>query len=352
MLLATLAATTTFVTAQDTKSTDRYSPALIQQLNTHDGKVARITSTELVMKNSKGEEHLHSLSEKTRVTLDGKECAAIELKPGTRIRVTTNAGKSSEATWIEGINDNNAFANYVQDGEIATIAGDKLVINCSKSHQTFTRTLSPEIVVTCDGKRCKTSSLTKGQIVRVTSDQNDPYTAMRIESLTDNSEFAHTHLDGKIVRIDNENIVFTIRTSEEESTLKLQKDIPVSCDGKPAKVTDLLPGMLVRISTDVEAPKIAVKIEGLKTHPGFKTNQNDGRVINVMEHQLLMANMDSGNEHTMTFMNDVEVTCDGEICQVSDIQKGMRIRVISTCQDPHAAIKIEAIDKNREFSTF
>ena len=78
--------------------------------HTHDGTVVSSSSSKLVMKNSDGKEHSHTVSSDTKVTCDGKVCKASELKAGTKIRVTTKTTDEGAATCIEAIDKNGDFA--------------------------------------------------------------------------------------------------------------------------------------------------------------------------------------------------------------------------------------------------
>jgi predicted DNA-binding antitoxin AbrB/MazE fold protein len=80
--------------------------------NTHDGKVVSITNDTLVMTASQdGKEHSHTFGRDATLTLDGKACKAVDLKAGTRIRVTTRGADQKVATKIEGIDQNDDFAS-------------------------------------------------------------------------------------------------------------------------------------------------------------------------------------------------------------------------------------------------
>jgi hypothetical protein len=77
----------------------------------HDGKVVSITGNELVMTSKNGQEHSHTLTADAKLTLDGKTCNADDLKPGTRIRVTTEGSDKSVANRVEGLDKNLDFAS-------------------------------------------------------------------------------------------------------------------------------------------------------------------------------------------------------------------------------------------------
>ena len=76
----------------------------------HDGKVVSITGDKLVMTSMEGHEHSHTLTADAKMTLDGKACKAADLKPGTRIRVTTQGADKSFVNRIEGLDKNPEFA--------------------------------------------------------------------------------------------------------------------------------------------------------------------------------------------------------------------------------------------------
>ncbi len=77
----------------------------------HDGNVVSITGNKLVMTSKEGQEHSHTLTADAELTLDGKACNADDLKPGTRIRVTTQGADKSVANRVEGLDKHPDFAS-------------------------------------------------------------------------------------------------------------------------------------------------------------------------------------------------------------------------------------------------
>lgn len=76
----------------------------------HDGITVTINGDKLVMTNMEGvEEHSYTLAGDIKVTCDGKVCKATDLKPGMRIRVTTDSGEPHSATRIEALDNNRDF---------------------------------------------------------------------------------------------------------------------------------------------------------------------------------------------------------------------------------------------------
>ena len=78
--------------------------------SSHDGKVVSITGNKLVMTNMEGkEEHTCTLSADAKVTCDGKLCKASDLKPGMRIRLTSERTDAHAVTQIEALDQNPDF---------------------------------------------------------------------------------------------------------------------------------------------------------------------------------------------------------------------------------------------------
>lgn len=78
---------------------------------THEGTVISITSDKLVMTSKEGAEHSHALTADAKLTLDGKACKAIDLKPGTKIRVTLQSNAPHAAIRVEAIDKNLGFVS-------------------------------------------------------------------------------------------------------------------------------------------------------------------------------------------------------------------------------------------------
>jgi uncharacterized protein YdeI (BOF family) len=78
--------------------------------SSHDGKVVSVAGNKLVMTNLEGNgEHTCALTADAKVTCDGKLCKASDLKPGMRIRVTSENAGAHAATQIEALNKNPDF---------------------------------------------------------------------------------------------------------------------------------------------------------------------------------------------------------------------------------------------------
>lgn len=156
---------------------------------TMDGTVVSVSAEKLTMTNKEGKEHSHALAANVKVTCDGKTCTAAGIKPGMRIRVTTDTADRQAAARIEALDKDAAFASSSHDGKVVSITGDKLVMTNTEGKEKHTHALTAEVKVTCDGKVCKAVDLKPGMRVRVTTENAEPHGATRIEALDTNRDF-------------------------------------------------------------------------------------------------------------------------------------------------------------------
>jgi hypothetical protein len=156
--------------------------------NTHDGKVVSIMGGKLVMTNKDGQEHSHSLLNDAKLTLDGKACKASDLKPGTKIRVTTQPSDPKVAIDIEAIDKNDTFAN-THDGTFVSITSGRLVMT-NKDGQEHSASIADYATVTLDGKACEAKDLKAGMSIRVTTKKTDEAVVTGIEAIDKSAEYA------------------------------------------------------------------------------------------------------------------------------------------------------------------
>jgi hypothetical protein len=92
----------------------------------------------------------------------------------------------------------------------------------------------------------------------------------------------------------------------------------------------------------VRTPGLAAKETDNATH--------DGTVVSITSDKLVMTNRE-GIEHSHALTTDAKLTLDGKTCTAADLKPGTKIRVTLQSDAPHAAIRVEAIDKNPEFAS-
>jgi hypothetical protein len=70
--------------------------------NPREGKLVKIAGNKLTMTDKEGKnETTHTLAPGARITCDGKECKAEDLKPGVSLKVTTKPGDATMAVIVE-----------------------------------------------------------------------------------------------------------------------------------------------------------------------------------------------------------------------------------------------------------
>src|SRR2546421_9935821 len=104
----------------------------------------------------------------------------------------------------------------------------------------------------------------------------------------------------------------------------------------------VLPLFLVALAlvAFVSAPALAEKAAG-DTH--------EGKVVSATGNKLIMTDKD-GKEHTHTLAENAKVMVDGKAGKATDLKPGMRIRVTTKKGDGTTALRVEALDKNTDFS--
>jgi len=188
-------------------------------------------------------------------------------------------------------------------------------------------------------------------------------------------------MEGKIVRIEGNKIVMTDKDGKNEHTHTLAADARVSLDGKDAKLTDLKKDQMVRVTTKEGDQTQAVRIEALDKNRDFDKsgtdknppelnllvladdkkdnkdnkdnptdkNTHEGKILRIEGNKIVMADKDGKNEHTHTLAADAKVMCDGKECKLTDLKKDQQVRVTTKEGDQTQAVRVEALDKNKDF---
>lgn len=177
LALAALASTAVAFVAEDAKEV------------TTDGTVVTLSSSELVLKCKKdSKESTHAIGAGAKMTLDGKDCKVADLKPGTKVRVTTSTADKKAVTNIEGISKNELFAN-THDGTFVSATSTKLVMTGADGKE-HSHSITDDTTVTCDKKDCKASDLKAGTKIRVTTKKSDEAAVTCIEAIVKDGDFA------------------------------------------------------------------------------------------------------------------------------------------------------------------
>jgi len=155
--------------------------------------------------------------------------------------------------------------------------------------------------------------------------------------------------DGKLVSITGNKLVMTVKTGQEHSHT-LTANAKFTLDGKACKADDLKPGARIRVTTPAADKTMASHIEAIDQHKDFAVKSHDGRFVSITGEKLVMTNK-AGQEHSHAMSADAKVTLDGKISKASDLKPGLRIRVTLENDAPHAAARVEAIEKNLDFAS-
>ncbi len=125
----------------------------------------------------------------------------------------------------------------------------------------------------------------------------------------------------------------------------------IKVTGHPAKGADASNELNLTIAkkSEKEHAAVAVRTPGLAAKETDNAT-HDGTVVSITSDKLVMTNRE-GIEHSHALTTDAKLTLDGKTCTAADLKPGTKIRVTLQSDAPHAAIRVEAIDKNPEFAS-
>ena len=125
----------------------------------------------------------------------------------------------------------------------------------------------------------------------------------------------------------------------------------IKVTGHPAKGADASNELNLTVAkkSEKEHAAVAVSTPGLAAKEADNAT-HDGTVVSITGDKLVMTNKE-GIEHSHALTADAKLTLDGKTCTAADLKPGTRIRVTLQSDAPHAAIRVEAIDKNPEFAS-
>jgi hypothetical protein len=177
-----------------------------------------------------------------------------------------------------------------------------------------------------------------------------------------------TH-EGTVVSVTGNKLVMRDKgdgKNAKEMTHTLAPNAKVTCDGKACILSDLKPGLKVRVFFKKSDPAVATRVEALDKQKSFEAGgigggkgggaqapqqqgkTHEGTVVSVSKDKIVMKGADK-KEHTHTLAKDAKITCDGKACILSDLKPGQRIRVTTAPGNLETATRIEALDKMRDF---
>jgi hypothetical protein len=158
---------------------------------THLGEVSSVTGNRLVMTQSQGQEKSFTLTADAKLTLDGRTIAAADLKPGTKIRVTTTKDDQNAVRRIEAIDNRSDFVDSFRDGSLVSITGNQFVM-ASMAGREHSHTLAADAALILDGKVCEAADLKPGMKIRATTEGADQSVVNRVEAFDKTPHVAKT----------------------------------------------------------------------------------------------------------------------------------------------------------------
>jgi hypothetical protein len=78
-----------------------------------------------------------------------------------------------------------------------------------------------------------------------------------------------------------------------------------------------------------------------------KLSMHEGKIVSVTGNKLVMSV--DGKEHTHDVAADAKIRLDGKDGKLADLKPGMKIRVWTPKDNAKTALRIDALDKNKDF---
>ena len=313
---------------------------------THLGEVSSITGNRLIMTQSQGQEKSFTLTTDAKLTLDGRTIVAADLKPGTKIRVTTTKDDQTAVRRVEAIDKRSDFVDSFRDGKLVSITGNQLVMASLRGRE-HSHTLAADAALILDGKACEATDLKPGMKIRATAEGADQSVVNRIEAIDKNSDFVSSISEGGLsggtdnqlvqprtnVRMategTNQNVTDRNDAIDQQSdAARTQQDgkvvggtnnrfaqprtnVPMASEGSTrsddrSDATDPTSDAARTQQDDAQGANTA----------NVAKNSHDGKVISVTDNRLVMTDL-QGQEHSHTLMAKAKLTLDGTRKQAS-----------------------------------
>lgn len=223
----------------------------------------------IVVRDGAGVDRVHLLMDHTIIVLDGASCAQTALKPGMRVRITTQNAWGELTDRIEAIDSAPAFAPERTDGSFVSLEGNCLMMSCGVGIMDQACTLMDGAKVSCDGTVRRAEELRAGMRIRITTSDADARKVIRIEAIDRNHGFAEEIHEGTFISHRNQRLVMASHPGKAETSWSTMPGIPVSCDGRPCTWADLKPGLKIRVTSSGASPPQATRLQALDQQTEF-----------------------------------------------------------------------------------
>jgi hypothetical protein len=172
------------------------------------------------------------------------------------------------------------------------------------------------------------------------------YLAARYETLP---------VEGKVVSNDGKKLVVATPDGKKQHTLSLAKDSKATVDGKHSELSELKPGMKVRVFAKANEKTAANRVEALHQNQNFEKSligappparghAYDAKLVSATGNKLVLSELNGKDAHTVTITKDAKVfNLNGKECQLTDLKPGMIVHVFTNTNDRATATRVEAL---------
>jgi hypothetical protein len=149
------------------------------------------------------------------------------------------------------------------------------------------------------------------------------------------SAYADKTHEGLVVKAADGKLTMSDRDGGKRHTHDVAADAKITCDGKGCKLSDLLEGFCVTVTTrDNSNAAIRIDAKSEETH--------EGKLVKAADGSLTMTDKNGNNMHTHKVAFDAKITCDGKACRLDELREGYLLTVTTRA---NVVMRIEAKTK-------
>jgi hypothetical protein len=249
-----------------------------------------------------------------RVSIGNKPARLSDLRVGARVMVKLSADRKSAVAILQPDAGREGLPMLAGQIQAVDAKAGTLTLAAGRAGEAQKLTLGKEVKVTILGRQAALSDLKTGvyALVRLAPDRTVLAITVSAARAPDVQGF-----QGRIVAVQGSKLTLQVgrRGPDSEQVLEVGKSIRVVLDGKPANVSDLAKGMIVRVVRDRD---VVVRIVA---DPQVQT----GRVKAVDGDRITLEGRGREDGPTFELTPDTKIALDGKEARAADLKPGTSV---------------------------
>jgi len=313
-----------------------------------EGAIARVSVEEskLVINPARGGEPVTlEVTARTEITLDGHEARLGDLRPGMRVAARF-CRETMMALGVAAQSGGGECTVVSVSGEIARVSTEegKLVID-PREGEPLTLNVTERTEIVLNGRPARLADLQPGMKVSARFCR-ESLNALAIVATSDSGgECTVVGVQGEIARVSAEEGKLAIAPlgGGEVVTLNVTDRTEIALNDRPARLSDLQPGMKVASRFCRESLN-ALAVAAFSPTPGeCSVVSVEGQIarVHLEEKMLVIAPAAGGELAALNITERTEIALNNRPARLSDLQPGMRVAA-RFCRESHNALAVAA----------